>query len=96
MYVSKRHINNRLATEEFKDVRKEDFLAKYTSLVQRLSLLLLQVRAVWQGCRTVCLRFDHLSVVRTEYATVPFLSPATIANHRHHSTPAVLDLHLLF
>lgn len=29
--------------EQFKDVRKEDFVEKYTSLVQRLSLLLLQV-----------------------------------------------------
>lgn len=33
----------RLDVGQFKDLRKEDFLEKYTSLVQRLSLLLLQV-----------------------------------------------------
>jgi hypothetical protein len=35
----------RLDVEQYKDVRRDEFVEKYTSLVQRLSLLLLQVRA---------------------------------------------------
>jgi hypothetical protein len=38
-----------LDVEQFKDVRKEDFVEKYTSLVQRLSLLLLQVMGAAEG-----------------------------------------------
>lgn len=34
----------RIDVEQFKNVDRQDFLEKYTSLVQRLSLLLLQVR----------------------------------------------------
>jgi hypothetical protein len=33
----------RIDVEQFKNVDRQDFLEKYTSLVQRLSLLLLQV-----------------------------------------------------
>jgi hypothetical protein len=39
--------------EQFRDVRKENFVEKYTSLVQRLSLLLLQVRGQLRGTLSV-------------------------------------------
>lgn len=46
---------NRLDVEQYKDVQAEGFLEKYTSLVQRLSLLLLQVGILACGAaHTLC------------------------------------------